>query len=436
MLGPRLDSPVVNSDAAEKTAKFEEWLIDNGMYLSKLATWGKPKHPMAVANETTDEGEPSGRGLIAVKPITQGESLFQIPIELILSQERAVKEIPQLSSDLDDYLAIATLLMRERGRGDRSFWKPYLDVLPADEEIVPMFRWTEEDLDALKGSPSLAAALNLRMKLKKEFNQMEENVFSKNRELFPQDVFNYDRWEWAFAVLFSRAIMLTNAGYVALVPYADLLNHNPFVSTYIDVETKFLTDLKYVTLYTDRPYPQMAQVFVTYGPKPNRELLLLYGFVVDRNPYDSVEITVSLREDDPCYERKLEFLSESNVKPRTKFPLYRDRYPMELVEFLRFCVATENELDTADFGEFVSTENENLVANAVVDACKSALTNYPTTIEEDEKLVKDRSLYMMLPQKRRWAIRLRLSEKRILRRTVLNIEQEMTNPSFLFTPGK
>ncbi len=436
MLGPRLDSPVVNSEAAEKTAKFEEWLIENGMYLSKLATWGKPKHPLAVANETTDEGEPSGRGLIAVKPITQGESLFNVPVELILSQQRAVQEIPQLPSDIDDYLAIATLLMRERGRGENSFWKPYLDVLPADEEIVPLFRWTEEDLEVLKGSPSLAAARNLRMKLEKEFKEMELKIFSKHRELFPEDSFNYHRWEWAFAVLFSRAIMLTNAGYVALVPYADLLNHNPFVSTFIDLEGKLFSDDKFVTLYTDRPYPQMAQVYVTYGPKPNSELLLLYGFVVDRNPYDSVDITVSLNEDDPLWERKRQYLAESGVKPTSSFPLYRDRYPMELVEFLRFCVATEEELDTADFGEFVSTENENQVANALIEACRSALETYPTTIEEDETLIKDRPLYMMLEQKRRWAIRLRVSEKRILRRTMLNIEQEMTDPSFLFTPGK
>jgi len=405
MLGPRTNSTTIDSKAAEKTAIFESWLQENGMYLSKVAGWGKPKHPMAVANRTTDEGEPSGRGLVAIKSITQGESLFQVPYELIMTKDKALESIPQLPSGTDEYLAIATLLMRERSLGERSFWAPYLDVLPEDEELIPLFRWSEEDMGLLNGSPSLAAAKNLRQKLQREFDDLDKAVFSTNRAVFPEEVYNYARWEWAFAVLFSRAIRLTGDSMVALVPYADLLNHNPFCSTYIDTETTLLTDRKYVTLYTDRPYPKMSQVFVTYGPKPNSDLLLLYGFVIDRNPYDSVDITVSIREDDPLFERKRKYLRESGV----------------------------DSMDNADFGDFICIDNETQVADALVDACKEAIRTYPQTIEDDEKLIRDRGMYMMLSQKHRWAIRQRLSEKRILQRTMLNIQSEMEDPKLLFT---
>ena len=34
------------------------------------------------------------------------------------------------------------------------------------------------------------------------------------------------------------------------------------------------------------------QVYISYGPKSNSDLLLLYGFCLDRNPFDSVEIKV------------------------------------------------------------------------------------------------------------------------------------------------
>lgn len=430
--GPRLGAPVLDSDISKKTASFEKWLQENDMYLSKEATWGRPKHPIAISNKTTDEGEPSGRGLVAIKGINQGECLFQVPVEIIMTKERAIRTIPELPDHVDDYMAIATLLIKERSLGEKSFWKPYLDILPLDEDMIPLFRWTPEEQALLEGSPALAGAQNLTSKLDAEFKDLNETVFSRNRELFPEEVFTREAWDWAFAVLFSRAIMLSKENIIALVPYADLLNHNPFCSSFIDVGETSLSGRKFVNLYTDRPYGQMSQVFVSYGPKSNSLLLLLYGFVVDRNPYDSVDITVALREDDPLWERKKQYLRESGVKPVTTFPLFRDRYPMELIEFLRFCFATEEELDQADFGDFISTANETLVANALVQGCRDAIDSYPQTIEDDEKLMSDRRMYMMLEQKRRWAIRQRLAEKRILRRTMLNIEKEMTDPTFMF----
>lgn len=37
-------------------------------------------------------------------------------------------------------------------------------------------------------------------------------------------------------------------------------------------------------------------MYISYGPKGNADLLLLYGFSLDRNPYNSVELTISLSE--------------------------------------------------------------------------------------------------------------------------------------------
>jgi hypothetical protein len=37
------------------------------------------------------------------------------------------------------------------------------------------------------------------------------------------------------------------------------------------------------------------QVFINYGEKGNADLLLLYGFALDRNPFDSVDISVGIK---------------------------------------------------------------------------------------------------------------------------------------------
>ncbi|CAN8073987.1 unnamed protein product [Agarophyton chilense] len=422
----------VKNPAAKKSAEFVNWLRENGMYLSEGATWGRPMHPLAIADETTDDGEVSGRGLVAVKPILQGEAVFEVPYELILTKEVALRTLP-LGDGVDDYIALACLLISERAKGEDSFWKPYLDILPVDQDLIPLFRWSESDLALLKGSPCIPACISLRMKLGEEFESANQRYFSKNRERFPKDVFSKNAWEWAFAILFSRAIMLTAEQRIALVPYADLLNHNPFCSNYIDVHSKPFLDRKVVALYTDRPYGKMDQVFVTYGPKSNSDLLLLYGFVSDRNPYDSVDIVVSLSESDPLHSRKLEYIAQSGISPTTTFPLYRDRYPMELIEFLRFCVADEDEFNNADFGDFINEVNETQVARALIEACQAALEKYPQTRAEDDKLIADRKVFKMLTLKQRWAVRQRRAEKRILERTITNIEQEISEPTFMFT---
>lgn len=438
MLGPRLrdvsgdpESATRRKEAAGVSAAFVAWLQDNGTYLSPLATWGRPMHPLAIADETTDDGEPSGRGLIAVKGLTQGEAMFQVPEALLMRKARALELVPGLSEEVDEFIGIAVLLVQERAKGDSGFWKPYLDILPRDEEYTTLFRWSDEDFRLLKGSPTVAAAKSLRAKLRDEFDAMEETLFSRDRGNFPEDVFTIEAWEWAFAVLFSRAIFLRKEDCVALVPYADLINHSPFVSTYIDMQSELLTGDKVVALYTDRPYSKMDQVFVTYGPKSNSELLVSYGFLVERNPYDGVDLGAFPSMEDPLFEEKVAFLKTCGIDRPVDFPLYGDRYPMELIEFLRFCVCDKDQIGD-DFGNFVSDENESAAAQALCDACAGALDAYPQTIEEDKALMSDKTLYRMLGIKERCAIRQRLGEKTILQRTINNVERERAQPSFMF----
>ena len=61
---------------------------------------------------------------------------------------------------------------------------------------------------------------------------------------------------------------------------------------------------------------RFGQVLISYGQKSNSELILLYGFVVDRNLFDEVEITVSLDASDPRYDEKVAFLRQGGLQVR------------------------------------------------------------------------------------------------------------------------
>lgn len=53
---------------------------------------------------------------------------------------------------------------------------------------------------------------------------------------------------------------------VALVPYADLFNHNPFANSYIDArQSGFFTKTDEVVVYADRSYKKMEQVRLSDG---------------------------------------------------------------------------------------------------------------------------------------------------------------------------
>lgn len=59
----------------------------------------------------------------------------------------------------------------------------------------------------------------------------------------------------------------------------------------------------------------LLQVFISYGRKSNGELLLSYGFVPRQgtNPRDSVELPLSLKKSDKCYQEKLEALKKNGL---------------------------------------------------------------------------------------------------------------------------
>ena len=75
-----------------------------------------------------------------------------------------------------------------------------------------------------------------------------------------------------------------------LVPYASLINHSPWphivhFST-VDPATKLLQ------LRSFRPCAQGQQLYLSYGPLSNDQLLVFYGFSVLGNPFEKVELEV------------------------------------------------------------------------------------------------------------------------------------------------
>jgi hypothetical protein len=148
----------------QENSQFVNWLKENGVWVSPNSAWGRAPHPLVIASQTEDDGEVCGRGLLAKEGISQGELLLAIPLDLCLTRTAAQQSLGKelVPDGLDEYLAIALLLVAERLKGPQSLWAPYFAVLPATQEVYPEFMWGDEDMAQLLGSPVHSAAASLR----------------------------------------------------------------------------------------------------------------------------------------------------------------------------------------------------------------------------------------------------------------------------------
>jgi hypothetical protein len=174
--------------------------------------------------------------------------------------------------------------------------------------------------------------------------------------------------------------------------------------------------------------------------------LLLYGFAVERNPFNSVDVTVSiaprtesfikeLNDDsipvDPLAEEKVGFLEAVGRDSMVDFPCYADRYPVEMLEFLRLMQMTPEDtrgkpLKDFDYSRTISAANEYAVLTSVIEAVTRQLSKYPTTEEQDAAVIKDKGMFRLLSYNQRMAIRHRRNEKRLLKRTIAALQKQIS----------
>lgn len=134
-------------------------------------------------------------------------------------------------------LALCTFLVAEKHAGDRSPWKPYLEVLPKAYTCAACL---EPEVVALLPAPLEAKAREQRTRVRELFAS-SRGCFSSLRPLLSEpaeSVFSYSAFLWAWCTVNTRAVYLKRGrgqglsaepDTCALAPYLDLLNHSPAV---------------------------------------------------------------------------------------------------------------------------------------------------------------------------------------------------------------
>ncbi|XP_040433129.1 SET domain-containing protein 4 [Cygnus olor] len=275
----------VNCSHKLEYIKLKKWLKDRGFEDSNL----RPA-----------QFQDTGRGLMTTKALQAGELVISLPEKCLLTTDTV------LSSCLGEYIikwkppvspliALCTFLVAEKHAGEKSLWKPYLDVLPKSYTCPVCL---EQDVVSLLPEPLRNKAEEQRTMVH-ELYTSSKAFFSSLQSLFAENtatIFNYSALEWAWCTINTRTIYMKHSqrecfslepDVYALAPYLDLLNHSPNVQ----VKAAFNDQTRSYEIRTNSQCKKYEEVFICYGPHDNQRLLLEYGFVTIDNPHSTVYVS-------------------------------------------------------------------------------------------------------------------------------------------------
>ncbi|KAI0745272.1 SET domain-containing protein [Earliella scabrosa] len=226
-----------------------------------------------------------------------------------------------------------------------------------------------------------------------------------------------------------------NPADVAMVPMADMLN-----ARFESENAKLFYEERELKMVTTKPIKAGEQIWNTYGDPPNSDLLRRYGHVDVvpllpplsgmGNPEDVVEVradlVVSVASTKVKYdlqERVDWWLEEADDDV---FVLRTDcELPEEFVSFERLLLLSKDEWEkTAKKSKLPKPKIDKDVLTIAIDVLEKRLKEYPTTLEEDEKLLEPGTVEQLSINKKH-ALIVRLGEKRILRGTMKRLRAQL-----------
>jgi hypothetical protein len=214
------------------------------------------------------------------------------------------EELTKMYGDSIKHQMILFLLHEKFVQKEKSFWKPFLDILP-DTFSVPVY-FSQSELELLKGSSAYEDAMYDKESMKREYQGIRQRVFEKFPAYFPPNAITledyiYMTWIWNSRIFFIEGRQPREH----LVPLADMINCEE-----TEAENAVFVEMdstnKFAILKADKTFKKGQQITESYGKKSNSELLRYEGFIIDDERYMVNDcIYVSFPNPDPQKTQQL-----------------------------------------------------------------------------------------------------------------------------------
>ncbi|XP_028406087.1 SET domain-containing protein 4-like [Dendronephthya gigantea] len=336
----------------------------------------------------------TGRGLMATRQINDGDLLISVPRRLLITGDvlrnyytDGISQVKRPNLTTIDLLCL--FLIVEKSLGNKSFWSPYVTMLPSQYNTPAYFNHHElshaPKFFMEHGQAQLKSIRECYLSLKQFISdEMKKNSVELS--------FNDVRWAWN--AVNTRCVYLcgeskfglSNQGEMAccLAPLLDLLNH----SSDVQIQAGYFGEKQCYEIYAKTRVKKGGQVFINYGPHSNRKLLIEYGFILANNCHSSVKIESTLVYDtaakfNRCLSKRMcDVVSKYNLEATFFCSLNGLSWSLETVLKL-LCLEDDSKIDLKSLCiESLEVSDENRVLMHILsrEILKSILDNYQKDI--------------------------------------------------------
>ncbi|KAI8829462.1 hypothetical protein BJ741DRAFT_652965 [Chytriomyces cf. hyalinus JEL632] len=393
-----------------------------------------PAHVLLSASAAWRVKSDLGRVLVQVFGASHDTSQAEV------TETESSQSAPPLMDHYDPHLALCLLLMY--ARINDTPYKPYLLSLPASfSNLLCLELDNPQALTRIQGTPVMGVVEDERSQLQLVLDhvlmpvaKMYPGVISRSVTSASNEEVRQSLWRdlmWAHASIASRAFKFSldkEQSEVFCVPFLDLANHSDtpnLIVKGVDVESKCL-----IVKATRDIEPGEELTIAYHDQAPNSFLLTHYGFAMEGNPEEKVEVyfadpneseevdeaTAALTErKDALLQAASEILNlnlgreqefgplpvsstgnEAALHDASQSPSSQSGVSLSMIFSLRILVANEADLEhvtSENVGSRIqsplSRENEANVYQMISLMADALLGMYPTTLEQDLERQKE-----------------------------------------------
>ena len=211
----------IPEDISQKYINFKKWLDENGTIYPKL------NFPVKFNNIF---------GCEATEDIKENSCIFYIPYKLLIDSSNIKYDfLPQSLKD-NNTIKLVLFLLEEYNKKEKSFYKPYIDLILINDfkNYTPF--WSRDDLLELN-EDMVEENINYYMN---EIIDYYDDIVEKSRIKI-----DFMLFKLFYVFVFSRQFNIGDDK-MLLIPLADLLNHSP----YADIKYEFLDSKNMIMKYT------------------------------------------------------------------------------------------------------------------------------------------------------------------------------------------
>jgi len=285
-----------------------------------------------------------------------------------------IKDIPTLQ--------LALFILYEE-QNPNSFWKAYIESMPATAVDLPMF-WSLKNLKFAQSMLQLVSYV-------KQYTIVYNLLLQFPKCGITREYFTWSSFKWAYSLVMSRQNRLksTNMGQnkqvLAMVPLFDMINHgcDQLSSDYDD-------EADTVIIKAGRDFKEGEEFVMFYGPRTNSDFLLNQGFCPKGNKHNAIELTLSFNPRDKLIKEKSALTTKYwNIKDTvdTRVLLRDGKIVAPLaIAFLRIWAVREASempevekmmnVKTYPYSSAISVENELKAYMALIINCRIQLKAY------------------------------------------------------------